>query len=146
MTQVKFGSKPKGWVLMPAGERVLRIESVKGMPRSVVTLVEIEFKDAEGTLLKNKYDLTNDGGYAAFYYLVSNGLGINLDEDDSFDIDQMQGHYVLVEIVHKDGTKPREDGTVPVFANIKSTLGPGEPFGDEAPAAAPKGEDEESWD
>ena len=127
---VKFDRKPQGFRTMPEGEQVLRIESVLGLPRANVTNVEIVFKNEEGITLKNKYDLTSDGGYAAFYYLVSKGCGIELDGE--FDIDELVGRFVEVEIVHKEGTKLREDGTYPVFANIKSTIGPGEPFGDES--------------
>ena len=132
MAIVKGKGKPQGFRLMPEGEQTLLITKAEGKPRADVQLVEVEFVNAEGITLKNKYDLTTDGGYAAFYYLVLNGLGVDLDEGDEFNIDEMPGNYVKVEIVHKEGTKPREDGSVAVFANIRQTLGVGEPFGEDA--------------
>ena len=132
MATVKGRGKPQGFRLMPEGEQTLHIEEVKGLPRDNVTMVEVAFRNAEGIPLKNKYDLTNDGGYAAFYFLVLNGLGVDLDEGDEFDIDDLEDKYVIVEIVHKEGTRPREDGSVAIFANIKAAIGPGEPFGDDA--------------
>jgi hypothetical protein len=140
MANVNFGSKPKGFRLMPEGERTLLITKIEGIPRAKITNVKAEFVDAEGITLKNSYNLTIDGGYAAFYYLVTNGLGVELDGD--FDIDQLQGKFVEVNIVHKDGTKAREDGTFPVFANIGSTLGVGTPFAVEGGSEPVDDEDE----
>jgi hypothetical protein len=129
MAKVTGKGKPQGFRLMDEGEQVLHIESVTGLPRAKVTNVEVAFRNEDGIPLKNKYDLTSDGGYAAFYFLVLNGLGVDLDEGDEFDIDDLNDKYVLAEIVHKDGSKPRDDGTVAVFANIRKVLGPGMPFG-----------------
>lgn len=135
MSKVNFGKKPEGFRLMPEGEQTLKITKVAGLPRANVTNVDVEFVNADGIKLKNKYDLTTDGGYAAFYYLVQNGCGIDLDGE--FDIDTLVGKYVLVEIVHREGSRPREDGTVAVFANIKATVGVGEPFSED---------DADEWD
>ena len=129
MSKVLFDRKPQGFRLMPDGEQNLLIQKVEGLPRDDVKLVKVKFVNEEGITLENKYDLTSDGGYAAFYYLVTNGVGVELDGE--FDIDNLEGKYVLVEIVHKEGTKQREDGTFPVFANIRATIGPGTPFGDD---------------
>ena len=129
MANVRGKGKPKGFRLMDEGEQVLHILEVKGLPRANVTNVEVKFENEEGIALNNKYDLTSDGGYAAFYYLVLNGMGVDLDEGDEFDIDNLAGQFVLAEIVHKDGTRPRDDGTTATFANIKRVVGPGTPFG-----------------
>jgi hypothetical protein len=131
MATVKGKGKPQGFRLMPEGQQNLHIVKVEGLPRANVELVKVKFVNEDGITLDNKYDLTSDGGYAAFYYLVLNGLGVDLDEGDEFNIDDLDDKYVLVEIVHKEGTKPREDGSVAVFANIKATIGPGTPFGDD---------------
>lgn len=123
---------PQGFKMIPEGEHVLHVTNVKGMPRDNVTLVTMDMKNAEGLgfggKYPQKYDLTSDGGWAAFYFLLKNGYGIDLSEGDSFDIEKLEDTYVTVEIVHKEGTKPRDDGSYPVFANIKATVGPGEPF------------------
>jgi hypothetical protein len=143
MANVVGKGRPKGFRLMPEGEQNLKITKVVGLPRANVTNVEVDFVNEDGITLKNKYDLTSDGGYAAFYFLVLNGMGIDLDEGDQFDIDQLDGQFVSVEIVHKEGTKPREDGTVAIFANIKATLGKGVPFGDATDGATAPAEE---WD
>jgi hypothetical protein len=143
MANVVGKGRPKGFRLMPEGEQNLKITKVVGLPRANVTNVEVDFVNEDGITLKNKYDLTSDGGYAAFYFLVLNGMGIDLDEGDQFDIDQLDGQFVSVEIVHKEGTKPREDGTVAVFANIRATLGKGTPFGDATDGATAPAEE---WD
>ena len=129
--------KPKGFQMIPEGEHVLHITNVKGLPRDNVSVVTMDMLNADGLGFNGKYpqkyDLKSDGGYAAFYFLVKNGYGVDLDEGDEFDIDQLEDTYVKVEIIHKEGTKAREDGSFPTFANIKQTIGKGEPF--DAPAA-----------
>lgn len=152
---------PTGFLMLPEGEQVLHVTNVKGLPRTNASLITMDMKNADGIgfggQYPQKYDLNSDGGWFAFYNLLLHGYEVNLEEGDSFDINELEDTYVTVEIVHKRGTRPRatavpddegnyKDSDYPVFANIAKTLGPGEPFGDEAPAAASKGEDEESWD
>jgi len=136
MATMTARSKPKGFRLMDEGEQNLKIVEVKGLPRANVTNVEVKFVSEDDITLKNKYDLTSDGGYAAFYFLVLNGLGVDLNEGDAFDIDQLLNQFVLVEIIHKDGTRENANGIIPVFANIKQTIGKGTPFGDTDAQAA----------
>jgi hypothetical protein len=145
MTNVVGKGKPQGFKLIDEGVQTLHITNVKGLPRDNVTVVTMDMLNAEGLGFNGKYpqkyDLASQGGYAAFYFLVLNGFGIDLNEGDQFDIDHLEDTYVEVEIVHKDGTNPRDDGTFPVFANIKSTIGKGVPF-DGAVKAAPA----EEWE
>jgi len=128
MAEVTFGSKPKGFRLMAEGETTLKVTKAKGLGRPNVQSVALEFVDAEGIPLKNNYDLTNDGGYAAFYYLVQNGLGIDLEDGSTFDINKLMDKYIVVEIVHREGKNLGADGQPMLFANIKATVGPGEAF------------------
>lgn len=140
--KVDMSKKPKGFRLMPEGETTLEILEVKGLPKANVKMVEVKFQDSEGIPLKNKYDLTNDGGYAAFYYLVTVGCGFDL--DDEFDIDQLVGCFPEVEIIHREGSRPGANGKVPVFANIGRVTGTGTPFvvdGDESDSSS-----DEEWD
>ena len=125
MAQVNISKRPQGFRLMPEGQNVLKITKAEGTPRTNVTNVEVSFVDAEGITLKNRYDLTIDGGYAAFYYLAT--IGCEFDAD-TIDINDMVGRYVTVEIVHNEGSRPLADGRIPVFANIKTVTGPGAPF------------------
>lgn len=133
MANITGKGTPTLFKMIPEGIQTLHITNVKGLPRDNVTTVTMDMLNADGLGFSGKYpqkyDLNSQGGYAAFYFLVLNGFGIDLKEGDSFDIDRLEDTYVEVEIVHKDGTKPREDGTFPVFANVKSTIGKGVPFG-----------------
>jgi myosin-crossreactive antigen len=38
------------------------------------------------------------------------------------DLPKLVGKKVLCSIIHKEGTQPREDGSLPVFANIEKVL------------------------
>jgi len=140
MTNVNFNRKPS-FRIIPEGVQTLKITKVSGIPRAAVTSVTVSFATEDGITQDMKYDLTNQYSYNAFYYLVSNGCGFDLDGD--FDIDNMVGKYVEVEIRHRDGARPREDGTFPVFANIKRTIGAGTPFGGEATTTEA---DTDDWD
>lgn len=120
------GKPTSNWDL-DEGEQSFLITKVKGFPRDPkpsegLTNVEIAFVSIDKVPLKNKYDLTVDGGYAAFYWLVKNGLNIDLEEGEPFDVNQLQDAYVMLDIIHK----PRDNGGV--FNNIRATVGPGEPF------------------
>ena len=126
MATANLGKKPTGFRLMDEGENALFLKKVEGFPRTNVTKVAVEFVNPEGILLKNNYDLTNDGGYAAFYYLVT--IGCEMDVDAKFDIGQIEHKFVTAEIVHKEGSRPRADGTVAIFANIGKVTGPADPF------------------
>lgn len=126
MATANLGKKPTGFPTMDEGEHALFLKKVEGFPRTNVTKVAVEFVNAEGILLKNNYDLTNDGGYAAFYYLVT--IGCEMDVDEKFDIGQIEHKFVTAEIVHKEGSRPRADGTLPIFANISKVTGPADPF------------------
>lgn len=138
MAIVNFDRKPEGFRLLPEGVHDLMIGAVTATPRAKVQNVEVEFFDKDGLKLVSRYNLDNKYGYAAFYRLVETGCGFVLDGE--FDIDNIIGKYVNVEVIHKDGTTPREDGTLPKFVNIKYVNGPGTPFED-APAPATVDED-----
>jgi hypothetical protein len=142
MSNVKGRGKPVGFKMIPEGNQTVHVTNVKGIPRENVSVVTMTMLNADGLgwdKFPQKYDLTSDGGYAAFYYLLLNGYDINLEDGDSFNIDALEDTYVEVEVIHKD--VPAKDGNgTKTFANIKSTIGPGEAFGAEAPAEG------ENWD
>lgn len=125
-TTVNISREPKGFSLIPEGETVLLITKAEGAPRSNPELITVEFVNEDGQKLTSRYDLTIDGAYAAFRHLVTTGCGFDIGE---IRLEEMVGKFVAVEIVHKEGTRPRKDGSAAVFANIKLVLGPGEPFG-----------------
>lgn len=130
--------KPQGFSLIPEGEQNVRITDVKsassvqsvgGRRVSTVSEVTVYFANADGDKFNSRYNLAIDGGYAAFYYLVLNGLGIDISEGE-FDVNELIGHYVIVDLVHRQGTKPKDDGTFATFVNIKRTIGQGTAFGE----------------
>ena len=129
---IRGKGKPKGFRLIPEGEQVLHITEVEGTPRAAIQNVSMEMHDANGISLtgnrKQTYDLNSDGGYAAFYYLVLNGLGKDLDEGDEFDISELEDIYILAEIVHKRVPKKDDPDTIYTFSNIAKVIGPAEPF------------------
>lgn len=143
MATVNFNRKPEsnGFRLLPEGDQNLRITAIEGIPRANVTQVTVDFVSEDGIKFKNRYDLTNEFGYNAFYYLVNNGCGFDLDGE--FDINACVGKFVVLNIVHKKGTKEREDGTFPTFVNVKYVVGAGEPFGD---ADVVADDDTDEWD
>ena len=74
-------------------------------------------------LEKSKYDFNNQYGLMAFGFLCRTALGIpDMGEFETSDIGQLVGKVVVCEIAHTEGTQPREDGTFPVFANIKKVI------------------------
>lgn len=134
--------KPQGFTIMPEGEQNLHIidvatasqvRSIDGRRQSTVTSVNITFENEAKQRLIAKYNLDFDGGYNALYYLILNGLGVDMASGE-FDVENLKGKYVLCEIIHREGTKPKEDGTRPVFANIKRTISQGTAFGADTPA------------
>ena len=143
MGTVTGKGKPKGFKMIDEGAQVLHITDVKGAPRTNVTIVTMNMLNEEGLgfggKYPQKYDLSTEGGYAAFYFLVKNGYDIDLDEGDQFDIEDLEDTYVLVDIIHKEVQRKDGTGTV-IFANIKATIGPGEPF---STAAATETDDED---
>lgn len=125
MSTVKFSERPKGFEILPEGVTTLHVSDVKRLPRTgEPQVVTAEMVDAKGRgfygKYPQKYDLTVDGGRAAFYYLVLNGYGVDIVEEP-FDLDEMEDTFIEVEVFHKEGSK---GGT---FANIR-VLGEGQPF------------------
>jgi len=141
MTTIKGHGKPQGFQPLSEGLHILQISDIQAIPRVNPTQVTMKMLDKDGRgfdKYPQSYDLTKDGGYAAFYFLVKNGLGVDLGEGDEFDLADLEGAFVEVEIVHKESNNPDRP-----FANIKATVGPAEGFeGDDAPAA-PAAEDDD---
>jgi len=130
---VRGKGKPKGFRLIPEGEQILHITEVAGKPRAGIKLVEMKMTNVDGISLtgsrKQVYDLENDGGYAAFYYLVLNGLGVDLEEGDEFDIAELEDAYIVADIVHKHVPRREGDGEM-TFSNIAKVIGPAPGFED----------------
>ena len=106
------------------GERTLKITKAECKPSGKPTQAEVTFVEVTtNKTLKSRYDFNNQYGLMAFGFLCRTALGIpDMGEFETSDIGQLVGKVVVCEIAHTEGTQPREDGTFPVFANIKKVL------------------------
>lgn len=108
-----------------AGERVLIIKEAKCTPSGKPSKIELTFEDNETKrTLKNNYSFTSEGGMRAFGFLCRIALNIpDMGEfDTTTDTPKLVGAKLVCEVVHTEGTQPREDGTLPIFANISRVL------------------------
>lgn len=106
------------------GEKTLTITKAEVKPSGKPQKAEITFTEVStGKTLQNRYDFNNQYGLMAFGFLCRTALAIpDMGEFDTNDINKLVGKVVRCEIVHTEGTTPREDGSYPVFANIKKVL------------------------
>lgn len=116
----------EGFKLVQEGERVLEITKAEAKPSGKPTKIVLGFKDIEdGATLQNNYDLSNNGAIYALGLVCKYTLGLE-DEDEidtATDLPKLVGKKVVCEIVHNEGSQPREDGTLPKFANIAKVVG-----------------------
>ena len=116
----------EGFKLVKEGERVLEITKAEAKPSGKPTKIVLGFKDIEdGAMLQNNYDLSNSGAIYALGLVCKYTLGLE-DEDEidtATDLPKLVGKKVVCEIVHNEGSQPREDGTLPKFANIAKVVG-----------------------
>lgn len=108
-----------------AGERVLVIKEAKCVPSGKPTKIEITFEDIKTKrTLKSSYSFSTEGAMRAFGFLCRTALDIpDMGEfDTTIDTPKLIGVKLVCEVVHTEGTQPREDGTFPIFANISKVL------------------------
>lgn len=110
---------------VPEGERTLEITKAECKPSGKPSAMHVSFKDVmTGRVLNNRYDFSNPGGLTAMAILCRIALGLaDMDEFDTVtDTPKLAGKIVKCEVVHTEGTQPREDGSLPIFANIKKVI------------------------
>ena len=109
---------------VPEGTRIMTITEAKAVPSGKPSKIEMTFKDNEtGRTIKNNYNLTLSGGLMAFGFLCRTAFELkDMDEFDTNDVGKFVGRVLECEVVHTEGTSPREDGTLPIFANIKKVV------------------------
>lgn len=116
----------EGFKLVPEGERILEITKAEAKPSGKPNKIVISFKDVEsGATMLNNYDLSNNGAIYALGLICKYTLGLK-DEDEIdtvTDLPKLIGKQVVCEIIHNEGTQPRDDGTLPKFANISKVIG-----------------------
>ncbi len=108
-----------------AGERVLVIKDAKCVPSGKPTKIEITFEDIKtNRTLKSSYSFSTEGAMRAFGFLCRTALNVpDMGEfDTNTDTQKLIGVKLVCEVVHTEGTQPREDGTFPIFANISKVL------------------------
>lgn len=110
--------------LVPVGERVLTVKNAEFRPTGSPKELRVTFEDSEGGLINTRYDMTNDKSSWIMGIFISTALNLSSDEEwfDIKDIGKLIGKKLLCEVVHRDGTKPNENGEVPVFANINKII------------------------
>lgn len=109
--------------LVPEGERVLTITNAEFRPVGKPQELRVTFQDTEGGTIYTTYSRNTDMGKFLMGILISTALG--LQDNDFFDTDdvgQLVGKKLLCEVVHRNGSKPNENGEVPTFANIKRII------------------------
>lgn len=123
MAKIKFDLA--NYEPVPEGERVLLITKAECKPSGKPNTMHVTFKDvATNSTILNRYDFTSNGGLTAMAIMCRIALNIpNAEEFDTVtDTPKLVGKKLLCEVVHNAGTQPREDGTVPIFANIKRVI------------------------
>ena len=110
---------------IPEGERVLEIIKAECKPSGKPTAMHVTFKDVEtNRTLNNRYDFSSSGGLTAMGIMCRIALDLaDMDEFDTVtDTPKLIGKKLVCEIVHNPGTQRKEDGTLPIFANIKKVI------------------------
>ena len=110
---------------VPEGERLLEITKAECKPSGKPTEMVVTFKDVlTNRTLNNRYNFNNSGGLTAMAIMCRIALGLeDMDEfDTAIDTPKLVGKKLKCEVVHTQGTQPREDGTYATFANIKKVV------------------------
>ena len=123
MTKIKFDLA--SFEPIPEGERVLEITKAECKPSGKPTEMVVTFKDIlTNRTLNNRYGFTNQGGLTAMAIMCRIALNLaDMDEfDTSTDTPKLVGKRLKCEVIHNQGSQPREDGTYATFANIKKVI------------------------
>lgn len=119
--KVKFNLN-KTFKLIPEGEQTLTITEINAVPSGLPKQVKITWTDNTGTNLLETCDLSTTIWKLSRICEVAFGIkdGEEMELDDI--ISGLKGKQFKCEIVHTQGKTPREDGTYPMYANIKTIL------------------------
>lgn len=121
--KIKLNLK-NNYKLVPEGERVLTVKNAEFRPSGVPKELRVTFEDSEGGLINTRYDMTNDKSNWIMAIFISTALNLSSDveEFDIKDVGKLIGKKLLCEVVHRDGTKPNNNGEIPTFANISKII------------------------
>lgn len=132
--EVNFGEGKK-FSVVAEGDVVLCINKVELKPEAKPQYVYVTLNDVDGNNVQSRYDLTNKTSVFILGLLYKTSLNLEDNKCDTSQLKNMVGNYVLCNIAHSQGTKAREDGSFPVFANIKKIISKQKGFPVKADAA-----------
>ena len=121
--KIKLNLK-NNYKIVPEGQRILTVKNAEFRPAGVPKELRVTFEDSEGGLINTRYDMTNDKSKWVMAIFISTTLNLSSDEEwfETKDVGKLIGKKLLCEVVHRNGTKPNDNGEVPVFANINKII------------------------
>ena len=123
MTKIKFDLA--SFEPVPEGERLLEITKAECKPSGKPVAMNVTFKDVlTNRTIINNYKFDSQGGLTAMAIMCRIALNLaDMDEfDTTIDTPKLVGKILKCEVIHNEGTQAREDGTLPIFANIKKVI------------------------
>lgn len=121
MQTIKFNLN-NNYKLVPAGERELTITTCDPTPSGNPTGVKMVYTDKEGGTISETIS------FDKALWKISSLCSVCLNAKDGQEMsvkemcDSLKGKTVKCEVIHNQGTKARDDGTFPTFANVKSFI------------------------
>lgn len=122
MKTIKFNLS-RTFKIVPEGNRKLTISECSASPSGNPTAVKITWTDSEGGTINETINL--DRALWKISRICECALSAKDGEEMSIDdmCKQLKGKTLDCEVVHREGTQPREDGTLPKFANVNRING-----------------------
>lgn len=126
MTMIKFNLN-NNFKMVQEGTRTLEITECSATPSGFPTEMRWTLKDIQdGATMKDSCNIT---AVSTNIWKISRIASAVLNINDGEEMDAVElakalvGKKITCEIVHNKGKNPREDGTYPTFANIKTIIG-----------------------
>jgi len=122
MKTIKFNLS-NNYQKMEAGEKILTIVDCKAVPSGNPTDVKIVWQDEKKVQLTENINL--DRALWKISRICEATLKVTDGEEMSIEdmCKQLINTQVKALVEHRPGNKPREDGTIPTFANVTKILG-----------------------
>lgn len=122
MKMIKFNLSG-GFKKVPEGEQILTITTCEPTPSGNPTGMKMVYTHADGSSIQET--ISFDKALWKISQICNVVFGAQQDQEMSVDdvAKSLKGKSIKVEVVHRAGTQPREDGTFPTFANVNKILG-----------------------
>ena len=108
--------------LVPEGERRLKITKAEAKPSGKPTHIDVTFQDSEGGFINSNYDFVRAIYPLSVLFCTALGLDDGDEIDPKEDASKIVGKELICEVVHREGSKPNDEGKLPIFANIKQII------------------------